>query len=72
MPIVTSPRLPVDEAYTRWFNAKSRCAAALRTWREASPAARPDAYRAYLTELGVEEAAAAELERHTALRLLAA
>lgn len=62
-----SRRLPVDDAYTAWFNANSRCGHALRAWREAPPGARPDAYFAYLAELGLEEAAAAELERlHTA------
>ena len=54
----------VDDAYTAWFNANSRSAEALRAWLEAAPAARPDAYRAYLAELELEEAAAAELELH--------
>jgi hypothetical protein len=57
-------RLPVDDVYTAWFNANSRCGEALRTWREAAPTARPDAYRAYLAELEREAAAAAELELH--------
>ena len=60
----TSQRLPVDDVYTAWFNANSRCGEALRAWREATPAARPDAYRAYLAELELEAAAAAELELH--------
>jgi len=47
-----------------WFNANSRSGAALRAWREAAPAARPDAYRAYRAELELEETAAAELELH--------
>lgn len=51
--------LPVDDAYTAWFNANSRCGQALRAWREAAPEARPDAYRAYLAELELEEAAGA-------------
>ena len=59
-----SRRLPVDDAYTAWFNAHSRCGEALRAWLEAAPAARPDAYRAYLAELELEEAAAAELQSH--------
>jgi hypothetical protein len=57
-----SRRLPVDDAYTAWFAANSRSGEALREWLEAAPAARPDAYRAYLAELELEEAAAAELE----------
>ena len=66
-----SRRLPVDDAYTAWFNANSRCGQALRAWREAAPAARPDAYLTYLAELGLEEAAAAELERLQAAPLAA-
>jgi hypothetical protein len=54
--------LPVDDAYTAWFNANSRSGAALRAWREAAPAARPDAYRASRAPLELEETAAAELE----------
>jgi hypothetical protein len=62
-----SRRLPVDDAYTAWFNANSRCGQALREWRETASGDRPDAYRAYLAELELEEAAATELERlHTA------
>jgi hypothetical protein len=57
-------RLPVDDAYTAWFNAHSRSGEALQAWLEAAPAARPDAYRAYQAELELEEAAAAELELH--------
>ena len=56
--------LPVDDAYTAWFNANSRSGEALRAWLEAAPAARPAAYRAYLAELELEESAAAELELH--------
>jgi hypothetical protein len=60
-----SRRPPVDEAYTAWLNANSRSGEALRAWLQAAPAARPDAYRAYLAELELEEAAAAELEFHS-------
>jgi hypothetical protein len=64
---VNPPRLPVDDAYTAWFNANSRCSQALRAWRDAAPGARPDAHRAYLAELELEQSAAVELERlHTA------
>ena len=59
-----SQRLPVDDAYSAWFNANSRSGEALRAWLEAAPAARSDAYTAYLAELEREEAAAAELELH--------
>ena len=59
-----SRRLPVDAAYTAWLNANSRSGEALRAWLKAAPAARPDAYRAYLAELELEEAAAAELQSH--------
>jgi hypothetical protein len=59
-----SRRLRVDAAYTAWFNANRRSGEALRAWREANPAARPDAYSAYLVALELEEAAAAELELH--------
>jgi hypothetical protein len=59
-----SQRLPVDDAYTAWFNAHSRCGEALQAWLDAAPAARPRAYRAYRVELELEEAAAAELELH--------
>jgi hypothetical protein len=59
-----SQRLPVDDAYTAWFNANSRCGEALQAWLDAGPAARPRAYRTYLAELELEEAAAAELELH--------
>lgn len=58
-----SRRLPVDDAYTAWFNAHSRCTQALRAWRAATPRRRATAYRAYLAELELEEAAAGELER---------
>jgi hypothetical protein len=66
----SSRRLPVDDAYSAWFNANSRSGEALQAWLEAAPAARPDAYRAYLDALELEEAAAAELELH-ALELAA-
>jgi hypothetical protein len=58
-----SPRLPVDDAYTAWFNAHSRCTQALRDWWTAGPRARAAAYHDYLMELRLEEAAAVELER---------
>jgi hypothetical protein len=61
-------RPPVDDAYTAWFNAHSRCTQALRVWYAARGAARAAAYRAYLWELALEEAAAAELERLNAAR----
>jgi hypothetical protein len=64
-------RLPVDDAYTAWFNAHSRCTQALRAWNAAAGAARAAAYRAYVWELTLEEAAAAELERLNAPRLAA-
>jgi hypothetical protein len=57
-----SRRVPVDDAYVAWFDANTRSGEALRAWLKAAPAARPDAYRAYLIELELEEAAAAELE----------
>ncbi len=56
--------LPVDDAYTAWFNANLRCGEALQAWLDAGPEARPPAYRAYLAELEREEAAAAVLELH--------
>jgi hypothetical protein len=59
-----SRRLPVDDAYSAWFNANSRSGEALRAWLKAAPSARPDAYRDYLAKLELEEAAAAELELH--------
>jgi hypothetical protein len=58
-----SRRLPVDDAYTAWFNAHSRCTQALRAWTDAAPAARAAAYRVYLLELALEEAAANSLEQ---------
>jgi hypothetical protein len=62
-----SRRPAVDDAYTAWFNTNSRCSQALQAWREAAPGARPDAHRAYLAELELEQSAAVELERlHTA------
>jgi hypothetical protein len=59
---VHSRRLPVDDAYTTWFNAHSRCTVALREWNKAAPKARADAYRAYVAELALEEAAAIRLQ----------
>ncbi len=56
--------LPVDDAYTAWFSANRRCGEALQAWLDAGPEARPHAYRAYLAELALEEAAAADLELH--------
>ena len=56
-------RRPVDDAYTTWFAAFSRCTHALRTWSTAAPARRAAAYRAYLAELELEEAAAGRLEQ---------
>jgi hypothetical protein len=58
-----SRRRPVDDAYTAWFGAHSRCTQALRAWSTAAPATRAAAYRAYLAELELEEEAASELER---------
>jgi hypothetical protein len=60
----TPQQLAVAEARTAWRIANGRCGEALRAWRDAAPAARPDAYRDYLAELGREEAAAAELALH--------
>jgi len=60
---VHSRRRPVDDAYTLWFNAHSRCTQALRAWNLAAPARRAAAYRDYLAELELEEVAAFELER---------
>jgi hypothetical protein len=56
-------RHPVDDAYTAWFNAHSRCSHALRAWNTAARGARAAAYRAYVIELRREEFAADELER---------
>jgi hypothetical protein len=56
-------RPPVDDAYTEWLGAHTRCAQALATWRAAPRGARAAAYRAYLRELEREELAAAELAR---------
>jgi uncharacterized protein YciW len=58
---VHSRRNPVDDAYTAWFNAHSRCTVALRAWNEAAPRARAATYRDYLAELALEEAAASRL-----------
>jgi hypothetical protein len=55
-------RLPVDDVYSAWFSAHSRCTQALRAWNAAAPPARTAAYRAYVAELEVEEAAARTLE----------
>ena len=59
--------LLVDDAYTAWFNAESRCARALDTWSAATGGARAAAFRAYVAELRHEEAAASQLERLHAL-----
>jgi hypothetical protein len=56
-------RLPVDDAYTAWFNAHSCCTQALRAWNAAAPRARAAAYRAYTEALAIEETAAGELHR---------
>ena len=58
---------PADDAYTAWFNANSRCAAALRAWRAAAPKGRGVAYATYRRELDLEGAAAARLARLHAL-----
>jgi hypothetical protein len=63
-----SRRPPLDDAYTAWFNANSRCSEALRAWWDAAPRARADAHRAYLAELELEQSAAVELERLHAAR----
>ena len=59
---LVSPRPSVDDAYTAWFNAHSRCTLALRTWNAATPEARAAAYSAYQAELAIEEEAAHTLE----------
>lgn len=65
-------RPPVDDAYSAWFNAQSRCAHALDVWRSAPRAGRADAYDVYLAALDLEEATARELERlHVNLRAAA-
>jgi hypothetical protein len=56
-------RPPVDDAYTEWLDAHTRCSEALAAWRRAEPRARGAAYRAYLAALEQEERAAVELER---------
>jgi anti-sigma factor RsiW len=56
-------RPPVDDAYTAWLDAHSRCAEALAAWRKAATGARAAAHRRYLAALEREELAAAELER---------
>jgi hypothetical protein len=56
-------RPPVDDAYTTWLDAHSRCKEALDAWRAAAIGARAAAYRGYLRALELEELAAAELER---------
>jgi hypothetical protein len=60
----------IDDAYSAWFNANSRCDVALRAWREAS-APRAKAHRAYVEALDLEEAAAAALESLQAAPLAA-
>lgn len=65
---IGTPHAPADDPYTAWRNANNRCAHALRTWRAAAPRARAAAYRAYVAELLLEEAAARKLERLYALR----
>jgi hypothetical protein len=67
MSLRPSRRPLVDDAYSAWFNAQSRCAHALRVWSAAAPRARAAAHRAYVAELKLEEAAAYELERLQAL-----
>jgi hypothetical protein len=59
--------MPIDDAYTAWFNAHSRCTQALRAWNAAAPGARAAAYSAYQAELAIEETAARKLE-HLNLR----
>ncbi len=54
---------PADDVYSAWFNAQQRCSAALRAWSAAPRADRPDAHRAYLVELALEEMAAGDLAR---------
>jgi hypothetical protein len=66
-----SRRPPVDDAYTAWFNAHSRCTQALHAWRAAAREERAATYRAYLPELSLEEVAAGELERLHAVRTAA-
>jgi hypothetical protein len=61
----------VDDAYTAWFNANSRCGEALRAWREAARAERSEAYGTYRAALEFEDAAAAELARLHSTRLAA-
>jgi hypothetical protein len=56
-------RPPVDDAYTEWLDAHSRCTEALAAWRGAEPRFRGIAYRAYQEALEQEERAAVELER---------
>jgi hypothetical protein len=56
-------RPPVDDAYTDWLDAHSRCSEALTAWRRADRAGRRAAYRRYVAALEEEERAAAELER---------
>jgi hypothetical protein len=67
-----SPRRPpVDDAYSAWCNANSRCALALRLWQAAAPEARGAAYREYVIELALEEAAADHLAGLHAMRAAA-
>jgi hypothetical protein len=58
-----SRRLPVDDAYTAWFNAHSRCTQALRAWNAAPRRTRAAAYHAYVGALQAEEAAAQRLQQ---------
>jgi hypothetical protein len=55
----------VDDAYSAWFNAHSRCSEALRAWQEAgTDDDRAVAYLLYVAELDREETAAIELAAH--------
>jgi hypothetical protein len=65
------PRRPVDDAYSAWWNANSRCALALRLWQAAAPGARGAAYREYVIELAHEEVAADQLAGLHAMRAAA-
>jgi len=64
-------RPPVDDAYTEWLSAHTRCAEALAAWRSAEVGTRAAAYRAYEAALEREEVAAAELERLNPPRIAA-
>ena len=68
----SSPRRPpVDDAYSAWRNANSRCALGRRWWHAAAPEARAAAYMAYRAELVLEEAAAVHLAQLHAMRAAA-